>query len=124
MLSLDNARIAVVGLGYVGLPLAVAFGKRYDTLGLDLSAPRIEALKGGVDHTLEVAAEDLAAAGRLAYSADPADLAGRNLFIVTVPTPIDEAKRPDLTAIRKASESIGAHLTPGAIVVYESTVYP
>ncbi|MCE3287995.1 MAG: Vi polysaccharide biosynthesis protein VipA/TviB [Caulobacter sp.] len=124
MLSLDNARIAVVGLGYVGLPLAVAFGKRFDTLGLDLSTPRIEALKGGVDHTLEVTTEELAAASRLAYSANPADLAGRNIFIVTVPTPIDEAKRPDLTAIRKASESIGAHLSPGAVVVYESTVYP
>ena len=124
MLSLDNARIAVVGLGYVGLPLAVAFGKRFDTLGLDLSVPRIEALKAGVDHTLEVTSEELAAADRLAYSADPADLAGRNIFIVTVPTPIDEAKRPDLTAIRKASESIGKHLTPGAVVVYESTVYP
>ena len=124
MLSLSNARIAVIGLGYVGLPLAVAFGKQFDTLGLDLSKPRIEALRAGTDHTLEVTSEELAAASRLAYSADPADLAGRNLFIVTVPTPIDEAKRPDLTAIRKASESIGAHLTPGAIVVYESTVYP
>ncbi|RYF95692.1 MAG: nucleotide sugar dehydrogenase [Caulobacteraceae bacterium] len=124
MLSLNNARIAVIGLGYVGLPLAVAFGKQFDTLGLDLSAPRIAALKGGLDHTLEVTTDELAAAGQLTYSDNPADLAGRNIFIVTVPTPIDEAKRPDLTAIRKASESIGAHLTPGAIVVYESTVYP
>jgi UDP-N-acetyl-D-galactosamine dehydrogenase len=124
MLSLSNARIAVIGLGYVGLPLAVAFGKQFDTLGLDLSKPRIEALRAGTDHTLEVTSEELAASTRLTYSADPADLAGRNIFIVTVPTPIDEAKRPDLTAIRKASESIGAHLTPGAIVVYESTVYP
>ena len=124
MLSLSNARIAVIGLGYVGLPLAVAFGKQFDTLGLDLSAPRIAALQTGVDHTLEVTAEELAASNHITYSANPADLAGRNIFIVTVPTPIDEAKRPDLTAIRKASESIGAHLTPGAIVVYESTVYP
>jgi UDP-N-acetyl-D-galactosamine dehydrogenase len=124
MLSLSNARIAVIGLGYVGLPLAVAFGKQFDTLGLDLSAPRIAALQTGVDHTLEVTPEELAASNHITYSANPADLAGRNIFIVTVPTPIDEAKRPDLTAIRKASESIGAHLTPGAIVVYESTVYP
>ncbi len=124
MLSLSNARIAVIGLGYVGLPLAVAFGKQFDTLGLDLSAPRIAALQTGVDHTLEVTAEELAASNHITYSANPADLAGRNIFIVTVPTPIDEVKRSDLTAIRKASESIGAHLTPGAIVVYESTVYP
>ncbi|MBI1404580.1 MAG: nucleotide sugar dehydrogenase [Caulobacter sp.] len=124
MLSLADVRIAVIGLGYVGLPLAVAFGRIYDTLGLDLSSPRIAALKRGEDHTLEVTAEELAASGRLIYSDAPADLAGRNVFIVTVPTPIDEAKRPDLTALRKASESIGAHLTPGAIVVYESTVYP
>ncbi len=124
MLSLSNARIAVIGLGYVGLPLAVAFGKQFDTLGLDLSSPRIAALKSGVDHTLEVTADELAAASGLAYSDQPADMAGRNIFIVTVPTPIDEAKRPDLTAIRKASESIGGHLTPGSIVVYESTVYP
>ncbi|HYE45178.1 MAG TPA: nucleotide sugar dehydrogenase [Caulobacter sp.] len=124
MLSLSNARIAVIGLGYVGLPLAVAFGARYDTLGFDLSGPRIAALRRGEDHTLEVTREELAAADRLTYSDDPADLAGRNLFIVTVPTPIDDAKRPDLTALRKASESIGAHLSPGAVVVYESTVYP
>ncbi|MBX3479451.1 MAG: nucleotide sugar dehydrogenase [Caulobacter sp.] len=124
MLSLADVRIAVIGLGYVGLPLAVAFGRTYDTLGLDLSSPRIAALKRGEDHTLEVTADELAAAGRLTYSDSAADLAGRNVFIVTVPTPIDEAKRPDLTALRRASESIGAHLTPGAIVVYESTVYP
>jgi len=124
MLSLNDVRIAVIGLGYVGLPLAVAFGGRYDTLGFDLSKPRIAALHRGEDHTLEVSAEELAAASRLAFSDDAADLAGRNLFIVTVPTPIDDAKRPDLTALRRASESIGAHLTPGAVVVYESTVYP
>jgi UDP-N-acetyl-D-galactosamine dehydrogenase len=124
MLSLNDVRIAVIGLGYVGLPLAVAFGGKYDTLGFDLSAPRIADLRQGQDHTLEVTPEELAAAARLTYSDSAADLAGRNLFIVTVPTPIDEAKRPDLTALRRASESIGAHLTPGAVVVYESTVYP
>lgn len=124
MLSLENARIAVIGLGYVGLPLAVAFGKQFDTLGFDLSAPRVDELKRGHDHTLEVGPEDLAAADRLAYSADPADLTGRNIFIVTVPTPIDLANRPDLGAIRAASRTIGTYLTPGAVVVYESTVYP
>jgi UDP-N-acetyl-D-glucosamine/UDP-N-acetyl-D-galactosamine dehydrogenase len=124
MLSLADARIAVIGLGYVGLPLAVAFGRHYDTLGLDLLASRVEALRKGHDHTLEVSADELAASSHLTYSASPEDLAGRNIFVVTVPTPIDEAKRPDLTALRKASESIGRHLTPGAIVIYESTVYP
>ncbi len=124
MLSLENARIAVIGLGYVGLPLAVAFGKQFDTLGFDLSVPRVDELKRGHDHTLEVGPEDLAAADRLAYSADAGDLTGRNIFIVTVPTPIDLANRPDLSAIRSASRTIGAYLTPGAVVVYESTVYP
>ena len=124
MLSLEAARIAVIGLGYVGLPLAAAFGRLYDTVGYDLDSGRIAELRQGRDRTLELDPEELAASDRLTFSDRPADLAGRNIFVVTVPTPIDNARRPDLGALRSASRAIGAHLTPGAIVVYESTVYP
>ena len=122
--SPDNARIAVIGLGYVGLPLAVAFGRESDVLGFDISAERVRALQAGHDHTQEVDADELAAAARLRCSADPADLAGRDVFIVTVPTPINEHKQPDFSPLLAASRSIGAALAPGAVVVYESTVYP
>ncbi|MDP2259084.1 MAG: nucleotide sugar dehydrogenase [Caulobacter sp.] len=124
MISLEDARICVLGLGYVGLPLAAAFGTRFDTVGYDLDAGRIEELRRGHDRTLEVDADDLAASPKLRFSADPADLDGRNIFVVTVPTPIDQARRPDLGAISAASRAIAAHLTPGAVVIYESTVYP
>ena len=121
---LEHARIAIVGLGYVGLPLAVEFGKHYDTIGFDINAARIAELRQGRDSTLEVEPELLAQAARLAFTDALDGIAGCNVFIVTVPTPIDAAKRPDLTPLVKASEAIGKVLKPGDTVVYESTVYP
>ena len=121
---LADARIAVVGLGYVGLPLAVEFGKRVPTIGYDIHAARVAELKAGRDSTLEVEPELLADATRLAYTDTLADIAGCNVYIVTVPTPIDAAKRPDLTPLVKASEAIGSILKAGDTVIYESTVYP
>ncbi|HET6396117.1 MAG TPA: Vi polysaccharide biosynthesis UDP-N-acetylglucosamine C-6 dehydrogenase TviB [Pseudoxanthomonas sp.] len=122
--SLDDARIAVVGLGYVGLPLAVEFGKRYDTVGFDINARRIGELRAGRDSTLEVEPELLAEAARLSFTDRLDDIAACNVYIVTVPTPIDEARRPDLTPLVRASESLGKVLKRGDTVVYESTVYP
>jgi UDP-N-acetyl-D-galactosamine dehydrogenase len=124
MQSLDNVRIAIVGLGYVGLPLAVEFGKRYDTVGFDINAARVEELRAGRDNTLEVSADELAQAMRLQFSAELEGIRACNIYIVTVPTPIDGAKRPDLTPLVKASEALGRVLKKGDIVVYESTVYP
>lgn len=124
MLQLSNLKIAVIGLGYVGLPLAVEFGKKLPVLGFDIHTKRIEELKGGEDHTLEVSTEELAQATHLSYSAQLEDLKDCNFFIVTVPTPIDDYKQPDLTPLIKASTSIGKVLKKGDIVVYESTVYP
>ncbi len=122
--TLENARIGIVGLGYVGLPLAVEFGKRSDTLGFDVHAARIAALREGIDSTCEVSSAELAESSRLRMSTDPADLRECNVFIVTVPTPIDAAKRPDLRPLESASRTIGKVLKPGDTVVYESTVYP
>ena len=119
-----DARIAIVGLGYVGLPLAVEFGKKYDTVGYDIHAARVAELRQGKDNTLEVEPELLAQATRLTYTDQLADIAACNVYIVTVPTPIDAAKRPDLTPLVKASEAIGSILKPGDTVIYESTVYP
>lgn len=116
--------IGVIGLGYVGLPLAVEFGKHYPVVGFDISQKRISELKNGVDSTLEVNKEELESANRLSFSATPSDLQKCNVFIVTVPTPIDIHKRPDLTPLIKASETIGKVLKKGDIVIYESTVYP
>ncbi|OOG51116.1 Vi polysaccharide biosynthesis UDP-N-acetylglucosamine C-6 dehydrogenase TviB [Rhodanobacter sp. C01] len=124
MRNLESTKIAIVGLGYVGLPLAVEFGKHYDTVGFDINAARIDELRGGRDNTLEVDAGELAMAMRLRFSASLDDLRGCNVYIVTVPTPIDAAKRPDLTPLIKASETLGKVLKPGDTVVYESTVYP
>ncbi|TCT22467.1 Vi polysaccharide biosynthesis UDP-N-acetylglucosamine C-6 dehydrogenase TviB [Thermomonas haemolytica] len=124
MQSHRDARIAIVGLGYVGLPLAVEFGKQYATTGFDINAARIAELRAGRDSTLEVEPELLAQAGRLAFTDRLDDIASCNVYIVTVPTPIDAAKRPDLTPLVKASEAIGKVLKPGDTVVYESTVYP
>ncbi|MGY6270507.1 nucleotide sugar dehydrogenase, partial [Achromobacter denitrificans] len=124
MLRIQDVKLAVVGLGYVGLPLAVEFGKKRTVIGFDINARRIEALKGGHDHTLEVSDAELAEASQLTYTADRAELGRANVFIVTVPTPIDEYKQPDLTPMVKASETIGAVLKRGDIVIYESTVYP
>ncbi len=124
MTAPPSPRIAIIGLGYVGLPLAVEFGKHYDTLGFDIRPARIEELRRGHDQTLEVSAEELAAAAQLRYSHQREDLRDRTVFIVTVPTPIDQAKRPDLTPLVRASETIGAVLKRGDLVIYESTVYP
>lgn len=122
--SLKDLKIAVVGLGYVGLPLAVEFGRIRDVTGFDINQSRIDALRRGEDTTLETDPRDLAAAKHLSFSTDPADLARCNLYIVTVPTPIDAHRRPDLTPLIKASETVGKVLKRGDIVVYESTVYP
>ena len=122
--DLANVRIAIVGLGYVGLPLAVEFGKRYATVGYDINAARIQALQAGHDSTLEVDAAELAGAPHLTFSSILRDIAGCTTYIVTVPTPIDDAKRPDLTPLIKASEALGSLLKPGDTVIYESTVYP
>jgi len=122
--NLENTRVAIVGLGYVGLPLAVEFGKHFTTVGFDINIVRVAELRNGHDSTLEVSGEELAASGRLTYSDHLEDLADCDVYIVTVPTPIDEAKRPDLDALRGASRSIGTVLGKGNIVIYESTVYP
>ena len=124
MLSIADLKIAVIGLGYVGLPLAVEFGKKVPVVGFDIYQKRIDELKSGQDHTLEVSPEELKQANQLSYSADLEDLKSCNFFIVTVPTPIDEFKQPDLTPLVKASTSIGQVLKKGDVVVYESTVYP
>ena len=124
MLQLSELKIAIIGLGYVGLPLAVEFGKKVPVVGFDIHQKRIDELKSGQDHTLEVSPEELAQSTQLSYSANLDDLKSCNFFIVTVPTPIDEYKQPDLTPLVKASESIGRVLSQGDVVVYESTVYP
>ncbi|MEO7433134.1 MAG: Vi polysaccharide biosynthesis UDP-N-acetylglucosamine C-6 dehydrogenase TviB [Dokdonella sp.] len=120
----EETRVAVLGLGYVGLPLAVGFGRQLDTLGFDINAARIDELKAHRDHTLEVSPEELKATTRLRFSADPADLAACNVFIVTVPTPIDDAKRPDLKPLESASRTVGRAIARGGVAVFESTVYP
>ena len=122
-MSVHNRTISVVGLGYVGLPVAVAFGRQGHTIGFDINASRIAELESGHDSTLEVADDELAAADIL-FTSNPADIAQADFHIVAVPTPIDSAKRPELTPILKASETIGAQIKGGDIVVYESTVYP
>jgi UDP-N-acetyl-D-galactosamine dehydrogenase len=119
-----DARIAVIGLGYVGLPLAVAFGAVREVLGFDVDAQRVRELAQGLDRTLELEAEEIRAAGRLRFSSDAADLAGCDVFIIAVPTPIDAAHQPDLEPLRSASVLVAAALRRGALVIYESTVYP
>ncbi|WP_373896830.1 Vi polysaccharide biosynthesis UDP-N-acetylglucosamine C-6 dehydrogenase TviB [uncultured Massilia sp.] len=120
----ENTRIAIIGLGYVGLPLAVEFGKKFPTIGFDINARRVQELKEGVDHTLETESHELAAAVRLSYTTDPDDLRDATVYIVTVPTPIDEYKQPDLTPLEKASETLGRIIKKGDIAIFESTVYP
>lgn len=124
MLKLDEARIALVGLGYVGLPLAVEFGKRFPTVGFDIKPDRIEELRQGEDRTLEVEPELLRQATQLSFSDRVEDLAECNVFIVTVPTPIDKHKRPDLAPLEGASRTVGRVLSPGDVVIFESTVFP
>jgi UDP-N-acetyl-D-glucosamine/UDP-N-acetyl-D-galactosamine dehydrogenase len=123
-MKVDHQKIAIIGLGYVGLPLAVEFGKQVATLGFDINAKRIEELRAGQDRTLETTPEELVDAEHLRFTTDAAALAACNVFIVTVPTPIDKANRPDLTPLVKASETVGKVLKQGDIVIYESTVYP
>src|SRR5262249_12359241 len=123
-LNLRKCRLGIVGLGYVGLPLAVEFGKHFDTVGFDVKRNRIAELEAGKDSTLETTRAELKAATHLSFTSDLKDLKRCRVFIVTVPTPIDEYKRPDLTALVKASESVGKVLKKGDVVVYESTVYP
>lgn len=122
--DLNNVNIAIIGLGYVGLPLAVEFGKRYQTLGFDINQARINELKSGTDNTLEVSDEELAATKDLSFSNTVDELKKANIYIVTVPTPIDDHKQPDLTPLIKASEMLGKAVSKGDIIVYESTVYP
>jgi len=121
---MSDQTLAVIGLGYVGLPLAVEFGKHRPVIGFDIKPDRIVELRAGRDHTCEVPPEELAEARQLTLTADPADLRAATVFIVTVPTPIDAHKRPDLTPLLKASEAVGRALKKGDIVIYESTVYP
>ncbi len=124
MLNLRNCRIGVVGLGYVGLPLAAEFGKHFDTTGFDVNPKRVAQLRKGRDSTLELTRAELRAAQRLRFTTDLTQLRRCQVFIVTVPTPIDGYKRPDLTPLVRASESVGRVLHKGAVVIYESTVYP
>lgn len=121
---MNKTNLAIIGLGYVGLPLAVEFGKKYPVLGFDINKDRIVELGRGYDRTLEVDEANLKSSSNLSFSCDKADLKGCNIFIVTVPTPVDEHKRPDLTPLVKASETVGTALKKGDIVIYESTVYP
>ena len=123
-ISSGQIKVAVIGLGYVGLPLAVEFGKKYDTIGFDIKKNRLAELRNGNDSTLETSGEDLKAASHLRYTDQLDDLKDRDIFIVTVPTPVDQYNRPDLTPLYKASETVGKVMKFGAIVVYESTVFP
>jgi len=116
--------VAVVGLGYVGLPLAVEFGKKSRTIGFDLSKKKVENYRRFIDPTGEVSSDDLRAADQLTVTTDPAELTAADFIIVAVPTPVDSARQPDLGALRRASESVGAHMKRGVVVVYESTVFP
>ncbi len=119
-----SIKLAVIGLGYVGLPLAVQFGRKFDTVGFDMKESRLNELRGGNDSTLETSSEDLKAAVKLRYSNNLEDLKDRDIFIVAVPTPVDKYNRPDLTPLYGASTTVGKAMKRGAIVVYESTVYP
>jgi UDP-N-acetyl-D-galactosamine dehydrogenase len=124
MTSPVTPKIAIIGLGYIGLPLAVEFSKKYPVTGFDIKQPHIDELKAGRDSTREVEPAELAEATRLSFTADPEQLRSCNVFIVTVPTPVDSAQRPDLTPLIKASETVGKVMPKAAIVIYESTVYP
>ena len=120
----DQIRVAVIGLGYVGLPLAAAFGRQFPTLGFDINNKRVAELQQGHDHTLEVSADELRGSAQLEFSDNPDDLSGCNVFIVTVPTPIDEYKRPDLRPLEAASRTVGRTIAQGGVAIFESTVYP
>ena len=123
-MNLDQKTIAVIGLGYVGLPLAVEFAKKRAVIGFDIQAKRIEELSTGHDRTLELSKEELKEAAHLSFTANPGDLQKAQIFIVTVPTPINSANQPDITLLLKASDTVGRVLKQGDVVIYESTVYP
>ena len=123
-MKLTDVKIGIIGLGYVGLPLAVEFGKKYPVVGFDINKARVAELSGGNDHTLECSPEELASAKLLKFSTDYAELKSCNCYIVTVPTPVDNSNRPDLTPLIKASETIAKVISKGDVVIYESTVYP
>lgn len=123
-MNLAQSHLAIIGLGYVGLPLAVEFGKHRTVLGFDINPRRVSELQSGQDHTLECTPEELKAARHLSFSHNPEALKACQVFIVTVPTPVDKANRPDLTPLVKASQTVGAALKPGDVVIYESTVFP
>lgn len=124
MINLSEVKLGVIGLGYVGLPLAVEFGKHYETIGFDINSARVSELRAGHDHTLEVEDEELTQAIRLSYTDNLNDIASCNTYVVTVSTPVDKYNRPDLTPLIKASESLGKVIKNGDVVIYESTVYP
>lgn len=124
MEQMVNAKVAIIGLGYVGLPLAVEFGKKFQTIGFDINEARVAELNDGFDRTLEVDSDELKEAVKLTCSNQSADIAGCDYYIVTVPTPIDEHRQPDLTPLRKASELLGKVIAKDSVVIYESTVYP
>ena len=124
MIKLEDAKIGIVGLGYVGLPLAVEFGKHYKTVGFDINEQRVKALSAGIDETLEVSSQEMQASQFLRYTNDLEGLLECDVYIVTVPTPIDQSKRPDLTPLEAASKLVGQFISPGNVVIYESTVYP
>lgn len=123
-MSIENSKIAIIGLGYVGLPLAVEFGKKYDTIGFDIKSNRIVELRDGIDSTREVSAEELRVASQLRFTCDEQEIIDANVYIVTVPTPIDSHRQPDLTPLIKASELLGRVICKDDVVIYESTVYP
>jgi UDP-N-acetyl-D-glucosamine/UDP-N-acetyl-D-galactosamine dehydrogenase len=124
LLESSDIKICIVGLGYVGLPLAVEFGKKYETVGFDINEARLDDLRNGIDSTLELNKEQIKKANRLSFSNDKQDIICADIYIVTVPTPIDKHKKPDLTPLIRASEMIGSVISDGNIVIYESTVYP
>ena len=123
-MNLQDKKIAIIGLGYVGLPLAVEFGKLRPVIGFDINPNRVAELQLGHDHTLECSSEELQAASYLRYSCAAEELKQAQVFIITVPTPVDQANRPDMTALVKASQTVGKALEPGDVVIYEATVYP
>src|SRR5205085_2141357 len=123
-MDLSEKTLAIIGLGYVGLPLAVEFGKCRAVIGFDINPKRVAELQADEDHTLECSRSELKAAKHLVFSCEPGDLKRAQVYIVTVPTPVDHANRPDMTPLVKASQTVGRALKNGDVVIYESTVYP
>ncbi len=123
-MKIQQAKIAVIGLGYVGLPLAVEFAGQYPTIGFDINQSRIDELKAGKDSTLEVEPAELSKLKNMSFTADPQDIRHCNIYIVAVPTPIDEFKQPDLKPLQSACRTVGAALKQGDVVIFESTVFP